>query len=242
MTPSLPIPPLADPLEGWLQGHLGRLLIDKEIHLISRGLEQVFGTTCVQIGQWGAMDAFLAHARLPRRVLVAEPGACGDCVSHAAALPLASQSIDAVLLPHTLEFELEPHGVLREVERVLVGEGHVLILGFAPFGSWALRHHLTPAGFPPGVRQFLSARRLGDWLRVLGFEVLDTQWAPLGWPLESPALSPLVALSARLAPLFGGRLGSVYLLKAKKRVYTLTPIRPRRRAPRVLGQAVVGST
>ncbi len=242
MIPVSPSPSTVDPLEDWLQGYFGKLLINKEINLISRALEGVFGATCVQIGQWGAASGFLAHAQLPRRVLLAEPGACGDCVSHASSLALQAQSVDAVLLPHTLEFEPEPHAVLREVERVLVGQGHVLILGFAPYSTWALRHHVSQAGFPPGLRQFLSAKRLRDWLSLLGFEVAGTQWASVGWPVESLASGPLAVLSHAVVDLTGGRCGSVYLLKAQKRVYTMTPIRPRRRAPRVLAGAAVSST
>jgi ubiquinone/menaquinone biosynthesis C-methylase UbiE len=40
-------------------------------------------------------------------------------------LPLAANSIDLVVMPHTLEFAPDPHQMLREVERVLVPEGQV---------------------------------------------------------------------------------------------------------------------
>ena len=48
------------------------------------------------------------------------------------ALPLATDSVDALLLPHTLELHDNPHEVLREVARVLIPEGHVVVLGFNP--------------------------------------------------------------------------------------------------------------
>ena len=53
-------------------------------------------------------------------------------------LPFASDALDVVLLPHTLERVAEPEQVLREAERVLRGEGHVLVLGFHPWGPWGL--------------------------------------------------------------------------------------------------------
>src|SRR3974390_2431333 len=141
----------AVPLDEWLAGTFGRLLIEAERNELAAALEAFFGTYCTQIGHWGPPDAFLPLARTPRRGLVAEAGARGDCVSHAASLAIQTLSVDAVLLPHTLEFEPEPHEVLREVERVLVGEGHVLILGFDPTGPWALRHYVAREGFPPGL-------------------------------------------------------------------------------------------
>jgi len=226
-------------LDEWLAGPFGRLLIHEERAHLGLALEDVFGAHCVQIGHWGPPDAFLPLARIPRRGLIAEPGARGDCVSHAASLAIQTLAVDAVLLPHTLEYEPEPHEVLREVERVLVGEGHVLILGFEPGAPWALRHYLTPGGFPPGLVRLLSRGRLRDWLRLLGFDVVEVRRFLNVLPIEALARGALAARHARPGGHPGGRLGSAYLLKARKRVYSLTPIRPRRRsAPQVTAAAV----
>lgn len=229
-------------LEEWLAGPFGRLLIEAERTQLAAALEDVFGAHCIQIGHWGPPDAFLPLARTPRRGLVAEPGAIGDCVSHAASLAIQTLSVDAVLLPHTLEYEPEPHEVLREVERVLVGEGHVLILGFEPGGPWALRHYLTRQGFPPGLSRLLSRGRLRDWLRLLGFEVLEIRRFVHVLPVESLASGAVARGLERFGAHLDGRTGSVYLLKARKRVYSLTPIRPRRRSAPALVGAVVEPT
>jgi len=47
-------------------------------------------------------------------------------------LPFAEQSLDLVVMPHTLEFSRDPHSCLREVERVLVPDGRGVICGFNP--------------------------------------------------------------------------------------------------------------
>ena len=39
-------------------------------------------------------------------------------------------SVDAVLLPHTLEFEPIRRRIVREADRVLTGEGQLIVLGF----------------------------------------------------------------------------------------------------------------
>jgi SAM-dependent methyltransferase len=229
-------------LDQWLAGPFGRLLIEAEQAHLAVALEDVFGPHFVQIGHWGPPDAFLPLARMPRRGLVAEPGARGDCVSHASSLAIQTLSVDAVLLPHTLEFEPEPHEVLREVERVLVGEGHVLILGFEPAGPWALRHYLTRRGFPPGLMHLLSRGRLRDWLRLLGFDVLEIRRFVHVLPVESLATGPVAHGLERFGAHLDGRLGNVYLLKARKRVYSMTPIRPRRRSAAALVGAVAEPT
>jgi SAM-dependent methyltransferase len=233
---------LVDPLQRWLAGPFGMHLIEQEKKVVAAALESVFGAQCVQIGHWGGEESFLPLVRIPRRGLVAEPGSSGDCVSHASSLALLSQSVDAVLLPHTLEFEPEPHEVLREAERVLVGEGHLIILGFAPAGFWALRHYLSGDGFPPSAMHFLSAQRLRDWLRLLGFEILETVHFVHGLPIEGLVSGPIARGLEAVSGVFGHKFGSVYCLKARKRVYALTPIRPRRRPARVLAGAVAGTT
>ena len=229
--PSSPATPTAapTPLDVWFDGPLGRLLLDAESREVAAALENVFGNQFLQIGHWGPRATFLPYARTPRRALIAEPQAPGDLVSHASQLSILGQSVDAVLLPHTLEFEPEPQAVIREVDRILVGEGHVLILGFEPLGTWVARHSLSRRGFPPGFVATLSRRRLRDWLTLLGFDVLETRRFLHALPLASLESTAFTRGLERLGRGLDGRFGSAYLLKAKKRVYTMTPIRPRRR-------------
>ncbi len=220
----------ASELDAWFGSSLGRVLLTAERAVVGAALEDVFGRQFLQLGHWGtSSETFLPLARTPRRALVAEPGACGACVSHAAQLAIQTQSVDAVLLPHTLEFEPEPQAVIREVDRVLVGEGHVLVLGFEPVGPWALRHLLARGSFPPGLVGTLSRRRLRDWLALLGFDIIETRRFLHALPLAGIEQGAMTRGLERLGRRLDGRLGSAYLIKAKKRVYTLTPIRPRSR-------------
>lgn len=237
-TPSGP-----DALDAWLAAPLGRTLLDRERALVETAMERVFGTQCLQIGHWGPPDTFLPSARTQRRALVAEPGARGDFVSHASSLAVQTNSVDVVLLPHTLEFEPEPHEVIREVDRVLVGEGHLLVLGFEPLGWWSLRHRLSEQGFPPGLDHMLSRGRLRDWLRLLHFDVLEVHRFLHTLPIARMHGGSLERRFEAAGRWFGGHFGSAYLLKAKKRVYTMTPIRPkRRRSARALVGALVEPT
>ena len=90
-------------------------------------------------------------------------------------LPFPSQSLDLVVLPHALELVPDPHDTLREVERVLVPEGRVVIAGFNPASLWGLGQRLGRWGggsagiLPQG--DFIAHWRLRDWLRLLDLEV-----------------------------------------------------------------------
>jgi SAM-dependent methyltransferase len=96
-----------------------------------------------------------------------------------AALPFEENSLDLVVLPHSLELNTDPHATLREVERVLVPEGKVVICCLNPASLWGLRqrraHLYQRLGFGelylPDAGDFIGYWRLRDWLRLLSFEV-----------------------------------------------------------------------
>jgi SAM-dependent methyltransferase len=223
-------------LNAWLEGPLGEMLLEEERMVVGRALECAFGLHCLQVGAWGAPDAFLSLARTRRSALVAAQQAAGVAlVATPDELPLQSDSVDVLLLPHALEFASNPHEVLREAGRVLAGEGVLIVLGFEPLGSWSLRH-VFARGCPPGRARALSAKRLAEWLKLVGFEV--------GLPERYLYVPPVAGLSARTArgvleragrrawPRFSG----AYLLQARKRVHSMTPVRLRKR----LRTAVIG--
>lgn len=154
------------------------------------------------------------------------------------ALPFASQSLDLVVLPHTLELAGDAHQALREVERVLVPEGRVVVLGFNPASLWGLRQwlgrcarrlalaHESRALFLPSTGEFIAHRRLRDWLRLLGFEVEAG-----GFGCYRPALRSqrwldrwrwMESAGERWWPVFG----AVYVVVAIKRVRGMRVIGP----------------
>src|SRR5690606_8794799 len=127
MSASPQMPPTHEPpsLADWLSTPLGRRCLANEQRLMRRALERVFGEMCLQIGGWGSRNAFLRYARTQRRALVGwRAGSGADLISDTEQLAIASDSVDAVLLPHTLEQTPSPHALLREVVRILRPDGH----------------------------------------------------------------------------------------------------------------------
>jgi len=224
-------------LDAWLAGPLGRMLLEEERAIVAGSLECAFGLHCLQIGDWGGPEAFLACARTRRAALVADrpvPGAA--VVAEPAALPLQSDSVDVMLLPHTLEFAPDPHEVLREAARVLTGEGELVVLGFEPLGGWALRNAFTHGGCPPGVGRTISATRLADWLKLVGFEVGPAERYLYAPPLASLATARARGFLERAGRRAWPRFSGAYLLHARKRVHSMTPVRLRQR----MRTAVIG--
>ncbi len=229
--------PPARELDAWLAGPLGSLLLDQERTVVAATLECAFGLHCLQVGAWGEAGTFLASARTRRAALVAERAAPGVAlVSDPAALALQSDSVDVMLLPHTLEFAPDPHEVLREAARVLTGEGELAVLGFEPLGSWRLRSAFTRGGSPPGIARTISATRVADWLKLVGFEVGQPERYLYAPPFAGLRTAQARGLLERMGRRAWPRFSGAYLLRARKRVVAMTPVRLRKRLP----AAVIG--
>jgi SAM-dependent methyltransferase len=221
----------------------GRYVLQWEQAYLDRTVADIFGYHAVQLGV-PEIDT-LSENRMPLRLgvsdrLIDESAAAQSSsgptggqrvavITRFEELPFATQSIDLVVMPHILEFAQEPHQVLREVDRVLVPEGHVIITGFNPASLWGLRQALVRAGagpYLPRDGQFISLPRIKDWLKLLSFETNRGRfgcYAP--WAGSDRWLSRwsfLEKAGDRWWPVFG----SVYLLSAVKRVRGMRLIGP----------------
>ena len=208
-------------------------------------LERVFGEELLQVGVWGAGDQFVRFARTQRVAVLDTRDDTGEAnlISAHDRLAIASDSIDVIVLPHTLEQTDSPHAVLREAARVLRPEGCLITLGFLPTGLWGLRHLLGRDGYPPGSRHLIRERRLRDWLELLSFDCEPAQHYCHTFPFEKVrrfGISPRESWARRWLPMLAGG----YLLMARKRTSHLTPIRPafRRRRLRAVGGLVEPTT
>jgi SAM-dependent methyltransferase len=222
----------------WLDTGTGAELLREESRQAAAVFEGIFGDQFLQIGAWGDPHLFRRHARTRRySVVAARRGPGVDFVSDPEDLAVASDSIDAVFLPHLLETTDDPHAVLREVDRILRPDGHVVIAGFNSWGWWGLRHYLSRRRFPSGGQRMVSEYRVRDWLNLLDFNVQPARFhhvtAPL-YRLARPA-DPVVAAPGSdngtrggEAPAYRGwtPLASCYLLVASRDVFTVTRIRP----------------
>jgi SAM-dependent methyltransferase len=204
-------------------------VLQAESELMTEVLDDVFGWELLQVGTWGPGEELLTGCRTRRHAVIStnRRTAGADISARLSQLPIANGAVDAVILPHTLEFETDAYAVVREVDRVLAGEGHLIVLGFRPFSLWGFRSRAISRGYPPGLKRMLGARRIADWLELLGYDVSITRnylFTP-PWGNTAPVAGQPSALLRR--GFFTPWPAGAYLIKARKRVYSLTPIRPR---------------
>jgi SAM-dependent methyltransferase len=235
-------------LRRWYQEPLGSLLREEELALMRQLLPGMFGYHLLQLGDVMG-EGLLAGSRIAHRMVMVDelpPELPQTPQSEylrgsAAQLPLASSSLDVVVLPHLLEFEAAPHQVLREVERVLIPEGQLILLCFNPWSLFGLRRLLQGwRNEAPWSGHFYTPLRLKDWLSLLGFDTVVLRHYFYRPPLQHQSIMSRLRRMATLGPRFWPRLGGAYMLVAKKRVATLTPIKPRWRSTR--GPITIGLT
>ncbi len=213
-------------IDDWLATPLGQALLEAEIAQLERITAQFFGFHLLQIGDWGPLQGVREQALSRQSVLLASrPGTHVQIVSEPSQLAIASDTVDGVILPHTLEFNSQPHHVLREAERVLTGEGKIAILGFNPFGFWGARRLLGTRRFLPGLTHMMSRKRICDWLRLLGFEMLETHTFFYRVPINHRVVLERTGAYENFAGRLGGFMSGAYLVMAKKCVYSALPPR-----------------
>ena len=223
-------------LSEWLSTPQGAYVLDWECAQIHSAVEDVFGFRAVQIGL-PEVD-FLSENRIPFRFSLAlEPGAA--LAADPLQLPLATQSVDLVVLPHVLESHEHPHEVLREAERVLMPEGQVVISGFNTASLWRVRQMFSGRRrVAPWDLKFIGLFRLRDWLRVLGFELNGGKFGCYAPPFQQrlwlERFSFMEKAGARWWPIAGG----VYVVRAVKRTHGMRLITPKWREERARRRAL----
>lgn len=223
-------------LQRWFDTFPGRLLLSAEKAELEQLGRELFGYYFLQVGCLGFRGEPLCSSRARNHILLSpeapdRPGS-GQVRGAPFSLPVKSEFIDNLLLPHTLDFSRDPRQVLREAERVLIPEGRVIVLGFNPWGFWGLWRQLRIGrrGLP-WCGHFLSMRRLNDWLSLLGFVVEQSRQIMFRPPLQNRSLmnslQPLEAYGARFWP----ALSAAYAVVAVKRVSAVAPVGPAWRLP-----------
>ncbi len=220
-------------LDGWLQTPAGGYVRDWEQACLDALTVDIFGFHALQVGL-PQLDALAAN-RMPSHWLADScvPATAGPkAVSIAldfAELPFASHSLDLVVLPHVLEFALEPHQVLREVERVLIPEGQLIICGFNPASLWGARQALGRVGrrpFLPTAGEFISMPRMKDWLKLLNMSVSRSHFGCYAPPCRSAQWIERFAFMESAGARWWPYLGAVYTVHAIKRVKGMKLIGP----------------
>jgi SAM-dependent methyltransferase len=229
-------------LHDWFKTPPGQYLLHWEQAQLDKAVADVFGYHAMQLGLPEVPG--LQANRIPHQWLavahVGDTVPTTALVTDFAALPFPENSLDLLVMPHSLEFSVDPHATLREVARVLVPEGRVVICGVNPTSLWGWHQRRTRALqrlglgsvglgklYLPDGGDFIGYWRLRDWLRLLSFEVESGNFGCYRPAVRSQAWLQRMAWMDVLGQRYWPILGAAYCVTAVKRI----------RGKRVLGPA-----
>jgi len=253
-------------LHHWFDSPPGRYLLAWEQARFDEAVADIFGYHSLQLGM-PLLDGLRAN-RMPHQWLALgqegvqgslgflEAGSGADAalqcrmvnlLAEPVALPFAQASLDLLVLPHTLELSVDPHAALREVERVLVPEGRVVISGLNPTSLWGLRqwrarmYQRMGNGtlYLPDVGEFIGYRRLRDWLRLLSFEVESARFGCYRPAVRSTRWLERFGFMDGLGEKWWPIFGAAYFIVAVKRVHGMRLLEPAWRTSRQRSAATV---
>jgi SAM-dependent methyltransferase len=208
----------------WLATPPGQYVFAREQAYFDNAVADIFGYHALQLGM-EELD-LLRTSRIPLRVLVGR-GASAGLRADFRDLPIESNSIDLMVLPHTLEFSDHPHQIVREVARALRPEGQVIIAGFNPLSLWGLRRGLGRRKEFPWQGGFIHLPRVKDWFALLGLEIVAGSMACYVPPCSEQKWLDRFAFMEKAGDRWWPIAGGVYFLQAIKRVRGIRLIMPK---------------
>ena len=221
-------------LARWFETDPGRYVQAWEQQQFEAMVMDVFGYHALQVG-FPQMD-LLTTNRIPFKaysgVVQPEKGLSrswsGCVVAQAEALPFDTSSVDLLVLPHGLECTDDPHQVLREVHRVLVPEGRVVLSGFNPWSLWGFRHHLPwiKPWLPQPAQSQVSVVRLKDWFKLLSFDIDRGRFGCYVPPCRTEKWIQRHAFMEKAGDRWWPVCGAVYVVSAVKKVAGMRLITP----------------
>ncbi|MFD1801394.1 class I SAM-dependent methyltransferase [Mixta tenebrionis] len=223
---------LAVPLS-WRDMPWGESFRDALSHHLQPCLGKLYGFHLLKIGNLSA-EIDTQNCAISHQVSVGETGQEVQVIADPLHLPFEAKSVDACLLAHTLSWSHDPHRILREVDRVLIDDGWMILTGFNPLSLLGMGK-LIPGLHrrAPWNGRMFSQMRLLDWLSLLNYEVVyRSRFQVVPWNRQGGKV-----ISTHVPA-----LGCINIMVARKRTLPLTMTPAKKRAGQVKLRATVNAT
>lgn len=210
-------------LRQWFATANGQRLLGCERHMVQQQFARCFGSYALF---YNALDddPYVSHIRHQIKIGHAELSPDAHCTERH--WPIQPGSIDIVVLQHSLEFARSAHDVLREAAQAVRPGGHILITGVSPYSTFALGRWLSKS--PWRQSHCLSARRVSEWLAVLGFHIEECQFSGYR-PLRFLHDADSTSFIERFMHKKQWPVGNCYMLVARKMMQG-SSLQPKRKA------------
>ncbi len=141
------------------------------------------------------------------------------CLTRESELPFPDLSMDRILLVHAVECAESMRPMMREIWRVLSGNGRLLVIAPNRRGIWARLEH-TPFGYG---RPYTSSQ-LSRLLRETLFKPVGASGALYIPPAKSRMIISSAPAWEKLGKRWFPAVGGVVSVEAEKEIYAATPL------------------
>ena len=212
-------------INDWCRSALGRKVFEAEKMSVEGVISRLFGYHILQIGLEEHQD-LISDSPAGHKIMFSSEWSPGLAkpVANCEKLPIASDSIDSIVLYHALDFTNDCHELLREATRILRPGGNMLVIGFNPFSVWGLWRLLKRKKMPPWKGRFLSVTRMSDWLRLLDLQIVSTERVVHFLPFNTRRILNFADTFEKYGKKMKSPFGGSYYIQCVKQVAPITPI------------------
>ncbi len=230
-------------IDSWYTSPLGLYLLEQIKTRLNSFLSTSFGYHALQLGCVSQSVELMEQCRVNHVFRLGQGEHGQQILIDSRSFPVASDSTDLVVLMHALSQSKDPHAILREVNRVLIPDGKLIIIDFNPVSFWGLRHLFQGwLDDAPWAGHYYTAGRLKDWANLLGFDQLHHYKCGYALPFNYQKL----IVKSRILRKFSERWlkfsAVLNLMVFEKNTIPLIPVRKRWVKRQILAPGVVRPT
>jgi SAM-dependent methyltransferase len=215
-------------IDDWYQSETGEYLFSEILERLSPMLMTTFGYYSLQIGCTTMSNRLQESCRVKHRFTLDQFSSKAVITGHPSLLPIASDSVDLVILMHHLSLTSEPHAMLREAFRIMIPEGKLIVIDFNPLSLWGLRHFFQSwLEHTPWTGHYYTASRLNDWMQLLGFDKYKHLRVGYMPPIQKPSVTRHLSWFEKGLKNWLPFSSATNVLVYSKNISPMTPIRHR---------------
>lgn len=214
--------------KNWYDTLAGKQALSQVESLCANYMSEIFGYYALEMGALSGHIDFSQYSRVAFSTSLGADHNVNDIIAMPEQLPIETDNIDLVLASHVLESSADPHQVLREIDRILVPDGQLILIGFNPWSLMRAGRTLRKKGDLPVMS------RVRDWFSLLGFEMLDVQYLGFRPSVQNEKIYRRLAWMESFGKVAWPLLSNLYVIHAKKQVIARRPYKKVWKAPVLL--------
>lgn len=207
----------------WYNRPAGEFALQKLNEKIAENISDVFGYHAFETGALLDQCRFLEASRVDTCFAVGREDEDVSLQAEMEALPLDFDSVDLVIASHVLECSDNPHQVLREIDRVLVADGHCIFIGFNPLAFWHSGRSFCASSDTHRRPHLYGVSRVRDWLSLLGWNVKKISYVSFRPSFLKGKLFTRMEKMEKWGSLYWPIFGNLYIIHAQKQVVMMRP-------------------